>query len=55
MSVATAVSFRGAVLPWAAVLEDDARFRRTLQRVLALVVILCLLMLFMPAPSFGSG
>ena len=35
MSVATMVSFRAQALPWAAVLEDDARFRRMLGRVLA--------------------
>jgi TonB family protein len=46
-----AVSFRGHHLPWAATPEDDARFRRVLHRVLAIVVVLCLLMLFMPAPK----
>ena len=51
MSVALAVSFRANVLPWAQSPEDEARFRRVLHRVLALVVIVCLLMLFMPAPK----
>src|SRR2546423_7050366 len=51
MSVALAVSFRDNILPWAPSLDDDARFRRVLHRVLALVVVLCLIMLFMPAPQ----
>jgi protein TonB len=46
-----AVSFRAPILPWAAAFEDDARFRRVLHRVLAAVVLLCLAMLFMPAPK----
>ena len=46
-----AVSFRDNILPWAPSLDDDARFRRVLHRVLALVVVLCLIMLFMPAPQ----
>ncbi|HJV61090.1 MAG TPA: energy transducer TonB, partial [Albitalea sp.] len=46
-----AVSFRTPVLPWATALEDEARFRRILNRVLAAAVLLCLLMLFMPAPQ----
>ena len=47
----TAVSFRAPALPWAPLLDDDRRFRRVLHRVLALIVLLCLLMLFMPPPK----
>ena len=45
------VSFRIAILPWAPSLEDEARFRRVLHRVLIAVALLCLLMLFWPAPK----
>jgi len=51
MTAVLAVSFRDNILPWAPSLDDDARFRRVLHRVLALVVVLCLIMLFMPAPK----
>ena len=45
------VSFRAQVLPWAASPDDDARFRRVLHRVLAIVVLVCLAMLLMPRPT----
>jgi protein TonB len=51
MSAAMAVSFRVPVLPWAQSPEDEARYRRILQRVLIAAVLLCLLMLFMPPPK----
>jgi periplasmic protein TonB len=52
MSAAVAsVSFRAPSLPWAPSIEDDSRFRRVLHRVLALVVLLCLAMLFVPPPK----
>lgn len=51
MSAALAVSFRVGVLPWTPTPEDDARFRRILNRVLIAAVLLCLLVLFSPQPE----
>ncbi|HEV7912944.1 MAG TPA: energy transducer TonB, partial [Albitalea sp.] len=51
MSAAMAVSFRAPVLPWAIAIDDEARFRRILQRVLIVAVLLCLAMLFVPPPK----
>jgi periplasmic protein TonB len=51
MSAATLVSFRAQVLPWAPAAEDDARFRRVLHRVLAVIALLCLAILFVPPPK----
>lgn len=48
---AAAVSFRTPVLPWAYAAEDEARFRRILQRVLAAAALLCLAMLLVPPPQ----
>jgi protein TonB len=48
---AAAVSFRAPLLPWAISTEDEARFRRILQRVLIAAVLLCLAMLFVPPPK----
>lgn len=49
MSVAAAaVSFRAPVLPWAAVTQDDERFRRILHRVLGLCVIVCIALPWLP-------
>ncbi|WP_242616825.1 AgmX/PglI C-terminal domain-containing protein [Rivibacter subsaxonicus] len=45
------VSFRPQVLPWATLVEDEARFKRILGRVLVGVTILCLAMLLMPRPE----
>lgn len=50
-AAAAMVSFRAPLLPWAPSREDDARFRRVLNRVLIAVALLCLLMLFWPAPK----
>jgi periplasmic protein TonB len=50
MSAATAVSFRAPVLPWTYLPQDEARYRRILRWVLAVVVLLCLAMLFIPPP-----
>jgi protein TonB len=50
-AAAAAVSFRLPALPWAPSIEDDTRFRRVLHRVLAVVVVLCLAMLFVPPPK----
>jgi protein TonB len=50
-AAATMVSFRVPTLPWAPSLEDDARFRKVSRVVMALVVVLCLLMLFVPPPK----
>jgi TonB family protein len=51
MSAATAsVSFRAPLLPWAVALEDEARFRRILRRVMVVSVVICLMLLFMPRP-----
>ena len=55
MSAATMVSFRVPALPWAPALEDDARFRRILHRVLAVAVLLCLAMLFVPPPKIDRS
>ncbi len=48
---ALAISFRRPVLPWAAAIEDEARFRRILHRVLAVCVIVCLVVLLLPRPQ----
>lgn len=45
-----AVSFHERVLPWSAPFEDDARFRKVLRALLAIVAVLCLLTLFVPQP-----
>lgn len=47
---AAAISFRAAVLPWSLVIEDEKRFKRILRAVLAVCVIVCLVLLFMPRP-----
>jgi periplasmic protein TonB len=47
---ATAISFRLPVLPWSLVIEDEKRFKRILRTVLAVCVIVCLVLLFMPRP-----
>jgi periplasmic protein TonB len=47
----TTVSFRMPVLPWALILEDEARFKRVRQRVLIVCALLCLLFLFWPKPQ----
>ena len=49
MSSALVVSFHDQMLPWAGSLEDDQRFNRVLRTVLALIAILCVLALIMPA------
>lgn len=48
---ALAVTFRPTVLAWAIVPEDDRRFRRILHTVLAIVALVCLFLLLMPAPK----
>lgn len=47
---AASISFRGPVLPWALVIEDEARFKRILRVVLAACVLLCLALWLMPKP-----
>ena len=49
-AVATSVSFRGPLLPWAVALEDEARFHRILRGVLIVCVLLCLVLLLRPKP-----
>ena len=48
---ALAVSFRAPVLPWAAAPDDEARFRRVLQRVLIVCLLICLIFPWLPAPK----
>jgi TonB family protein len=48
---AAAISFRAHVLPWAVSPEDEARFRRILNTVLAVCAILCIVLLLMPKPE----
>lgn len=48
---AIAITFRPTVLAWAGVPEDDQRFRRILNVVLAIVAVICLLLLFLPKPE----
>ncbi|MET3106253.1 TonB family protein [Oxalobacteraceae bacterium GrIS 2.11] len=48
MSAALLVSYREPELPWAGSPEDDQRFRKVLQVVWALCIVLCLIVLFMP-------
>ncbi|HEU0203307.1 MAG TPA: AgmX/PglI C-terminal domain-containing protein [Burkholderiaceae bacterium] len=45
---AAALSFRTAVLPWHGSAEDDARFRRILQRVLIICALIALIMPWLP-------
>jgi len=47
-AAAMSVSFRGQVMPWAGVLEDDARFKRISQRVLFAVLLFCLALPWIP-------
>ncbi len=48
---AAAISFRASVLPWAVSPEDERRFRRILNTVLAVCVIVCIALLLMPKPE----
>ncbi len=47
---AAIVSFRPTLLPWAISPEDEKRFRRILNIVLAVCAIVCLVLLFSPKP-----
>ena len=49
--MSSAVTFRLPVLPWAIVVQDEVRFRRISQRVLAACALLCLLFLLWPKPA----
>ncbi len=49
--MSSAVTFRLPVLPWAIVVQDEVRFRRIRQRVLAACALLCLLFLLWPKPA----
>ena len=42
---AAVISFRGPVLPWSLVIEDEKRFKRILRFVLAACVLLCAVLL----------
>ncbi len=46
-----AISFRAGVLPWAVSPEDEARFRRILNSVLAVCALLCIVLLLWPRPQ----
>ena len=46
-----AVSFREGVFAWSTTPEDEARYRRIQSVILALLVILCLMVLFVPVPK----
>ncbi len=48
MATAHAISFRAPVLAWAGVPDDDRRFKRVLNTVLAITAVICLVLLFMP-------
>ncbi len=48
MSAATLVTFRAPVLAWAVSPEDEARFRRILQRVMAASVLVCVALPWLP-------
>lgn len=48
---AAAISFRARVLPWAVSPEDEARFKRILNIVLAITALICLLLLLWPKPQ----
>ena len=48
---AAVISFRANILPWAVSPEDEARFRRILNIVLAVCVLLCILLLLWPKPQ----
>ncbi|MFZ2648911.1 MAG: energy transducer TonB, partial [Burkholderiaceae bacterium] len=50
-SALSAVSFRLPVLPWALILEDEARFKKIRLRVLIGCTLLCLLLLLWPRPQ----
>lgn len=51
MAALAAITFRPHVLAWAGVPEDDRRFRRILNVVLAVAVLICLFLLLMPRPK----
>lgn len=48
---ALAITFRPHVLAWAGVPEDDKRYRRILNVVLAITALICLFLLLMPTPK----
>ena len=48
---ATAVSFQSPLLAWSPSADDEARFRRILRIVLVVSALLCLAMIFLPAPT----
>ena len=48
---AAAVSFRTPVLPWAVAVQDERRFRRILQAVLAACALACVVLLMLPRPQ----
>ncbi len=50
-AVPHAISFQQPVLPWATAADDERRFRRILQRVVALVLLLGLIVPFVPTPK----
>lgn len=46
-----AVSFRSPLLAWSPSVDDEARFKRILTRVLIVSLLLCLAMIFVPPPQ----
>ncbi len=48
---AAAVSFRAPMLAWAIAVEDEARFKRILQRIVGTAAIACLVFSLMPRPQ----
>lgn len=52
---ALAITFRPTVLAWAGVPEDDQRFRRIRNVVLAVVALICLFLLLMPKPEIDRA
>ena len=51
MSGVATVSFRAPMLAWAIAVEDEARFKRILQRVVGTAAIACLVFSLMPRPQ----
>jgi periplasmic protein TonB len=48
---AAAISFRAPVLAWAIAIEDEARFKRILQRIVGVAALACVVFSLMPRPQ----
>ncbi|MET0333839.1 MAG: AgmX/PglI C-terminal domain-containing protein [Rhizobacter sp.] len=51
LSRTSGITFRPSVLAWAGIPEDDRRYRRILNTVLAITALVCIFLLLMPTPK----